>query len=224
MISVRDAQADGISLVGGGGHALVVCEAARLAGHTIHGYYDDNSSDCLLALATRHLGGFSHIPPVARYDSHLNPSAILAVGDLALRQRLLKQIELPFASIVHPKSIVSPGASVGEGSFVAASAVVSANAGIGRHAIVNTRAIVEHDCVLQDNVHVGPAAVLGGGVRVGANSLIGLNACVKPNVAIGRNCIIGAGAVVVNDVRDDAIVVGVPARPIARREFERLSA
>jgi len=43
---------------------------------------------------------------------------------------------------------------------------------------------------------------------------IGANATLLPGVVIGRNALIGAGAVVVHDVADGAIVVGNPARMI----------
>ncbi|WP_013334332.1 acyltransferase [Gloeothece verrucosa] len=43
---------------------------------------------------------------------------------------------------------------------------------------------------------------------------IGSNATILPGVTIGKKAIVGAGAVVVNDVPDYAIVAGVPAKVI----------
>ena len=47
---------------------------------------------------------------------------------------------------------------------------------------------------------------------------LGANAVVLPGIRIGRGAIIGAGAVVTHDVEPMAIVAGVPARPIGKRE------
>ena len=47
---------------------------------------------------------------------------------------------------------------------------------------------------------------------------LGANAVVLPGVRIGRGAIIGAGAVVTHNVEPMAIVAGVPARQIGRRE------
>ena len=149
---------------------------------------------------------------------------ILAIGDLNSRSRFLKFNGIPYASVQHPSSVISLDAKVGDGVFIAAGAVVNCNAKLRDHVIVNTRGIVEHDCVIDENVHVGPGAVLGGGVRVGANTLIGLNASVKPCVTIGTNSVVGAGAVVVQDVEDNQVVMGVPAKPVDQEQFARRSA
>jgi serine acetyltransferase len=37
-------------------------------------------------------------------------------------------------------------------------------------------------------------------------------------VSIGANVTVGAGAAVIADVADGAVVVGVPARPLQKRE------
>jgi acetyltransferase-like isoleucine patch superfamily enzyme len=47
---------------------------------------------------------------------------------------------------------------------------------------------------------------------------IGTRATVLPNVTIGRGAVVAAGAVVTTDVEPMAIVAGVPAKPVGRRE------
>jgi acetyltransferase-like isoleucine patch superfamily enzyme len=55
-------------------------------------------------------------------------------------------------------------------------------------------------------------AILAGNVLVGENSFIGSNSVIKQGTKIGENVIIGAGSVVLNDVPDNAIAYGNPAR------------
>jgi len=55
---------------------------------------------------------------------------------------------------------------------------------------------------------------LAGGVTVGEGSHIGIGASVREGVRIGNRVTVGAGAAVVCDVDDDAVVVGVPAKPL----------
>ena len=38
----------------------------------------------------------------------------------------------------------------------------------------------------------------------------------KDKVCIGRGSVIGAGAVVINDIPDDMIAYGVPAKPVRK--------
>jgi acetyltransferase-like isoleucine patch superfamily enzyme len=49
-------------------------------------------------------------------------------------------------------------------------------------------------------------------IRKGAR--IAINVTILPGVTIGRHAVIGAGAVVVQDIPDNAVAVGVPAKPI----------
>jgi acetyltransferase-like isoleucine patch superfamily enzyme len=53
-----------------------------------------------------------------------------------------------------------------------------------------------------------------GRVVINDDAWIGTGAIILPNVTIGRGAIVGAGAVVTRDVADEAVVVGVPAKPM----------
>lgn len=46
---------------------------------------------------------------------------------------------------------------------------------------------------------------------------IGARAMLLPGIRLGKGCVVGAGAVVTKDVADYAIVAGVPAKVIGRR-------
>ncbi len=55
-------------------------------------------------------------------------------------------------------------------------------------------------------------------VRVGHNVWIGYGACVLRGVSVGNNSILGTSAVVTDDVPENAVVAGVPARVIRMRD------
>lgn len=229
--------AGGVVLVGGGGHALVVADAAAGIGLNVLGCLDD-APDAVVSQAGS--GGFGGLPvprlgPLAMFDlSSLTPSGgpgttpsrssvglpatarfILALGALEARRALIEHAGgTPdrFVTICHATACVSSSAIVSEGVFVGPRAVINARASIGPHAIVNSGAIIEHECRVGPNVHVAPGAVLGGRVHIEADSLIGIGARVIPGVRIGSGAIVGAGAVVIRDVPDGAKIVGCPAR------------
>ena len=52
-------------------------------------------------------------------------------------------------------------------------------------------------------------------VEIGAGAWLGQNVVVGPGVRIGRGAVIGANAVVLDDVPDHAVAVGVPARVVS---------
>lgn len=53
-----------------------------------------------------------------------------------------------------------------------------------------------------------------GAIRIGNNCFIGVNAIIMPGITIGSGSIVGAGSVVTNDVPQNSVVAGNPARLI----------
>lgn len=139
-------------------------------------------------------------------------------GDLIkVRQKIIKKIEddnYKVTEIVHPSSYISPSARLGKGCAVLVNAVVHTGAAIGDFSCINTAAVVEHDCRVGKNVFIQPGAVLSGSVIVGDNTSIGVGASVRQNIRIGVNCVIGGGAFVCEDIPDNSIAYGVPAKVV----------
>ena len=75
---------------------------------------------------------------------------------------------------------------------------------------------LHHEVTIGDNEH-GESPVLGSNIHVGAGAKI-----IGP-VNIGDGARIGANAVVVHDVTPNTTVVGIPARPVKRREDKKAS-
>ena len=55
-------------------------------------------------------------------------------------------------------------------------------------------------------------------IYIGKNSFIGARSILLPGTCIGDNCIVGAGSVVKGTIPDNSIVVGNPAKVLARTE------
>jgi len=82
-------------------------------------------------------------------------------------------------------------------------------------------AIVIHgSSIIGDNVSVGTCVTIGGTTKkygvptIGDNTIISTGAKILGPIKIGKNCVIGANAVVLDDVPDNCVAVGVPARII----------
>jgi len=189
---------------------VVVAEAARAAGMSPVGFVDDDREPPLAGVLDR-LGGLASIERGQLLERH---RAILGLGDLGFRRRLIPVLADAIAAVVHPSAWISPTATIEPGAFIGPMAVVHAEAHIRQHAIINSAAVVEHHCTIGENAHIAPGAVLGGDVAVGADTLVGLGAQAIPGVRIGDRCTVGAGSAVIQDLPHDATAVGVPARAL----------
>lgn len=87
-------------------------------------------------------------------------------------------------------------------------------------AVLGGRATVGARC------HIGAGAVLAGVVEPASATpvvvedgvLVGANAVVIEGVHIGKNAVVAAGAVVIEDVPENAVVAGSPARIIKMKD------
>ena len=66
---------------------------------------------------------------------------------------------------------------------------------------------------------MGPGVTTGGNVKIGSCTAIGLGAYILNDITIGDHAMIGSGCLVVNNVDDQKVVYGVPAKNIREREI-----
>lgn len=91
---------------------------------------------------------------------------------------------------------------------------------IGRECIVADRVMLidfDHGVVEVDQP-IRLQGIYKRDVRVGHNVWIGYGACILRGVSVGDNSIVGTSTVVTQDVPENAVVAGVPARVIRMRE------
>ena len=132
---------------------------------------------------------------------------------------------------------VREGVTLGENCIVGRGAYIGTGVHVGDNVKIQNYALVYEPAVVGDGAFIGPAAVFTNdhfprsvnpdgtlksghdwepvGVTVLTGASIGARAvCVAP-VTIGRWALVAAGATVIRDVPDFALVVGVPAHRIA---------
>lgn len=207
--------------VGAGGHAKVVIDILRLLGaYELVGLLDPNPElRRTNVLGVRVLGDDNLLPKMWSDGVRHAFIGLGAIAGTQHRRRLYEMVRrygFEIVEAVHPQAVLAASADIGHGPTVMANAVIGAAARLGDDVIVNTSAVVEHDCVVGNHVHIATGARLAGSVRVGDGALIGLGACVRQSINIGRNSIVGAGAVVVDDVPECTVVVGIPARSLRK--------
>jgi UDP-3-O-[3-hydroxymyristoyl] glucosamine N-acyltransferase len=177
-------------LIGAGGHAKAVAEAAEATLGGIAAYVNPRPADWLAAV---------HVAADSGIKANGMP-VVIGVGGVTAAQ-LAKRLTLLDAylgrghrapAIVHPRAHVSAAARLEAGAIVLAGAIVQPGAVVGRGAIVNTRAVVEHDSMIDAGAHVAPGAIVLGGCRVGRCAMIGAGAVILPGAVVADEALVPA--------------------------------
>lgn len=203
--------------LGAGGHAKVVAEILRLSDdYEFIGLLDPRQelwNTEVLGIPV--LGDDSLLPELYERGIRYAFIGLGTVGDTRPRRLLYEKTRrqgFQVVQAIHPQAVVAQSVKIGYGPTIMAGVVINAAAQLGDNVIVNTGAIIEHDCVVGNHVHIATGARLASTVHVGEGAHIGLGSSIRQRIHIGRNAIIGAGAVVVDDVPDNVVVTGIPAR------------
>jgi UDP-2-acetamido-3-amino-2,3-dideoxy-glucuronate N-acetyltransferase len=145
------------------------------------------------------------------------------------------------SAIVDDGALIGDGSRVWHFVHVCAGARIGQRVSLGQNVFVGNRVCIGDDCKIQNNVSVYDDVELERGVFCGPSMVftnvhnpralverkseyrktvvkegatLGANCTIVCGVTVGAFAFVGAGAVVITDVKDYALMVGVPARQI----------
>lgn len=127
---------------------------------------------------------------------------------------------------IEPGSIIREKVEIGEGAVIMMGAVINIGAVVGRGTMIDMGAVLGGRAIVGDHCHIGAGTVLAGVVEPASATpvviedgvMIGANAVVIEGVRVGRNAVVAAGAVVIEDVPENAVVAGSPARIVKMKD------
>ncbi len=127
---------------------------------------------------------------------------------------------------IEPGALIRDNVTIGKSAVIMMGAVINIGAIIGEGTMIDMGAVLGGRATVGRNCHVGAGAVLAGVIEpasarpviVEDGVLIGANAVVIEGVHIGAGAVVAAGAVVIEDVPDNAVVAGCPARVIKQKD------
>ncbi len=142
--------------------------------------------------------------------------AFVAVEEREDRLKLVELVKsrrkvMP-VNAIHDLAYISETAHLGYGNLVAAGAVVQPNAKVPHHCVLDARSVIDCDAELEDFVQVGAGAIIGANCKIGTGAFIGAGAVIAAGIKIGKNAQVAPGAVVLQEVEEEGIVFGNPAK------------
>ncbi len=182
------------------------------------GYIDDDPAG-----AGKEIGGLPVLGDSGWFATRTEPvGCTIGIGTpatlAAVSARLKAHGHVSFPNLVHPSAIRDEKrVEMGEGNIVTAGSIFTTDIVIGSFNIFNLACTYGHDDVIGDCCVINPGCSISGNVTLEGENLVGTRACILQMLTIGRGAIVGSGAVVTKDVAPGDVVVGIPAKPLARK-------
>lgn len=142
---------------------------------------------------------------------------VCAVGASKVREKIINRMKqvnpnIKFGTLIDPTVEMSKLVTIGEGTIMCAHTIITVNIEIGNHVIINLDCTIGHDAVIKDFVTLYPSVNVSGISTIGRGVELGTGMQIIQGKHIEDYSILGAGAVVVKDINEAGVYVGVPAK------------
>jgi len=158
-------------------------------------------------------------------SSTLEIEVVIGVGEPVIREILYKKLietNCSLATLIHPKSNLSGRSKIGSGVVIGYASSISHNVTLGDNVFVQPNVIIGHDVEVMNSTIISPGVCVGGNVLIGSAVFVGFNTSIKQGCNIGDHTIIGMNSSVNRNIPNGVLVVGNPARVIAKSENKRV--
>lgn len=125
---------------------------------------------------------------------------------------------------IEPGAIIRDQVEIGNNAVIMMGASINIGAVIGEGTMIDMNVVVGGRGTIGKNCHIGAGAVIAGVVEppsampviVEDDVVVGANAVILEGVRVGKGSVVAAGAVVIEDVPENVVVAGTPARIIKK--------
>ncbi len=204
-----------IILIGGGGHCKACIDVIEQENkYTIAGIIDVPEKVGQTILDYPIIGSDEDLPKIAeKYDNFIITLGQIKTPNIRIElYTKIKALGKALPTIISPLAHVSKHSVIGEGTIIMHHAIVNSACKIGYNCIINSKALIEHDVMIQNHCHISTGTIVNGGVIIGAQCTLGSNSSIKENINITDNVTVGIGTVIIKNINQAGVYVGVPAK------------
>ena len=210
-----------VVIVGAGGFGSEVVEIFKDQNKqkkewNILGFIDDNNK-----LHGKTINNYQILGGLDWFKEHNDVGCICTIGEPETKKKIvekLQKMDVNFYKAIHPSVIMSEFIELGEGVIICAGTILTVNIKIGNHVVINLNCTIGHDTIIEDYCSMMPTVKINGNNHLHKGVYVGTGATFIHQVTIGAWSTIGAGAVVVKDIPENVIAVGIPAKVIKHKE------
>ena len=151
--------------------------------------------------------------------SNLNEIELfIGIASSEIINRISKEFrDFNFPNLIHDSFIFDKNSVViGKGNIIAAGCIFTCSILIDSFNIFNTYVAIGHDCLIGSFNIFLPRTQISGAVQIGASNFFGMNSSVLQRKEIGNFNRVGAHSFIINNVKDNTNLFGIPA---TRREY-----
>lgn len=133
---------------------------------------------------------------------------------LAFRDRIFQEYaqDFPVGTVISRGCTIDSTAMVGRGSFLLPGCTLDAGVVLEDNCVLNTGVTIAHDSKVGASTFLAPGVTLAGFIEIGSRCFLGTATVVIDSIKVASNVQTGAGAVVVKNIEQSGLYLGVPAR------------
>lgn len=208
-------------IIGAGKYGEVYLSYLKEAGVEVVGFLDDD-----LKVQGCTFGGLPVIGTTSVLSTLRDSQGIEAVycplGNNRVRVSFLeraRKLGYKTPNYIHPSVILSPDVKLGEGVYILLGTDIMPYTEIEDYVMISMNVNVAHHNILKKGTFLSTGCNFGASIVAEENTYCGIGSTIMTGLhRLGKDCLIGAGAVVIKDVPDGAVVAGVPAKIIKYKE------
>jgi len=145
-------------------------------------------------------------------------SVFVPIGNNTIREHLLKharRLGFQTPSYIHPSCLIHSTVSIGESVYILSATSVMPYTVIEDNVMISMGVNVAHHTRLGCCSFYSQGTNVGASIEIGKGAFLGIGSTIMTGInRIGQHTIIGAGAVIIKDIPDKAVVVGNPGKII----------
>ena len=205
-----------LAIIGSGDLGQLAAHHANACGYSVVGFFDDFQIKAKLVDGHPVLGKLSDIEK--NFSEKIFDVLFVAIGynHFEFRKNVFEKYrgDIAYAKLIHPSCYVDPSCKIGEGTFILPGCTLDRNVILGDNVLLNTGVTIAHDTTIGNHSFISPAVQLAGFIKIGTCCMIGIGSTVIDNIKITDNIRTGAGTVVTQNLSEEGLYVGVPAKKI----------